>query len=253
MGVRGMVRDRAIKVIDRAGQRERVAEWYGRFSPSRQVRRDHRDMSLMAALVTQALGGGRVGVDVGANVGTVAAMMHAASPDARHILIEPVAELAERLRQRFPDDTIVSSVCGSTTHDVEFNVAVQRMTRSSVYSGMARSGGPVDVRTVPQSTIDTIVGDQVVGLVKIDVEGAELDVLQGARATLDRSRPVVLFEHTRSSDVTTESSVAIAALLDERRYRLFTIDGGAALTADAFVECVDRGRLWTFMAVPSER
>lgn len=49
--------------------------------------------------------------------------------------------------------------------------------------------GPVSVRT-----IDDIATDTRVALIKIDVEGSELDVLSGAAETINRCRPVVVVE-----------------------------------------------------------
>ena len=44
------------------------------------------------------------------------------------------------------------------------------------------------------STLDNILGGQPVSFIKIDVEGAELDVLQGAGQTIQKNRPLVLLE-----------------------------------------------------------
>lgn len=53
-----------------------------------------------------------------------------------------------------------------------------------------------------------------VSLIKIDVEGMELKVLSGARETLQRCRPVVLFEHHKTDRTKAE------ALLRELGYRI---------------------------------
>ena len=42
---------------------------------------------------------------------------------------------------------------------------------------------------------EVLPADQQVDLIKIDVEGGEMLVLEGARQTLIQKRPVVLFEH----------------------------------------------------------
>lgn len=55
-----------------------------------------------------------------------------------------------------------------------------------------------DVMEVEASTIDTIVGvnSPPVGFIKLDLEGADLHALFGARDTLARYRPVVAFENS---------------------------------------------------------
>lgn len=54
-------------------------------------------------------------------------------------------------------------------------------------------------RTVAIETLDEVVGDRPLDLIKMDVQGAELRVLRGAARTLERSRPVILFEVTPGS------------------------------------------------------
>lgn len=49
-------------------------------------------------------------------------------------------------------------------------------------------------------TIDDIVGSAKVGLIKIDVEGGELNVLQGAIRTIEHSRPSIVVETNRNGE-----------------------------------------------------
>jgi hypothetical protein len=53
-------------------------------------------------------------------------------------------------------------------------------------------------------------------LIKVDVEGMELDVFRGATQTLERCQPVLYFENDRK-----EKSAALLAFLLERGYRLY--------------------------------
>lgn len=54
----------------------------------------------------------------------------------------------------------------------------------------------VATRIVPQVTLDAFAEERriVPDLVKIDVEGSEIAVLEGARRLLERARPLVIFE-----------------------------------------------------------
>ena len=44
---------------------------------------------------------------------------------------------------------------------------------------------------VETDAIDNVVGDSSIGLIKMDVEGAELNALKGAIKTLERSKPAL--------------------------------------------------------------
>ena len=59
-------------------------------------------------------------------------------------------------------------------------------------------------------------------LIKIDVEGAELKVLEGARRTLMESRPILLL-----ATHGTEVHDACCRLLASVNYRIFSLDGSS--------------------------
>lgn len=50
----------------------------------------------------------------------------------------------------------------------------------------------------PLMMLDTLIGDADVDLISLDVEGTEVFALQGARAVLERSKPVLLLEDRHS-------------------------------------------------------
>jgi FkbM family methyltransferase len=206
-------------------------------------------MEILRALTSASVGGGRLGVDVGANVGSVSEMLFDASPAVSHVLIEPVEHLADRLRDRFPGAEVHQVVCGEIRAEVEFNVAIDLPTRSSLDPALAASGGRTERRELQQVPLDEIIGDRRPGLVKIDVEGAELRVLRGLRSTLTSARPLLVFEHFTIGDdgrTTTE----IHRLLNGASYKVFDIDGAGPFDADQFVRRVARGKVWTFVATP---
>jgi FkbM family methyltransferase len=70
--------------------------------------------------------------------------------------------------------------------------------------------------------VDERGGTSPVGLVKIDVEGHELEVLHGAQKTLLRDRPIVLFEALEK----TQASKCASFLSDCGYYRFFSFQRG---------------------------
>jgi FkbM family methyltransferase len=114
----------------------------------------------------------------------------------------------------------------------------------------APAGGGAE--EVEATTLDAVLeaeGHPVIGLLKMDVEGVETLVLRGARATLGRGRPVVLFEYNARL-VAHHELVATGPLdaLTALGYRFFRVDSTG--------ELVERERTagpGNIVAIPSDR
>lgn len=78
---------------------------------------------------------------------------------------------------------------GLSDHDGEVKFQTGLYGASHIIKGeQAVSGEAVPV---PVTTIDNIVGEEKVGFIKMDIEGAELDALHGAENTITRDRPLL--------------------------------------------------------------
>lgn len=166
------------------------------FFPGYLVRRHHArfgaeeiEMSILDLVVPH----GTEAIDVGANWGTYAAIL---SRRCRSVhCIEPNPRLARLLERTVPANVSVTQCAASsrpgiaTLHiPVDGHRALDGLAslRSDVAEGVER----VDV---PAITLDTF-ADREIGFVKIDVEGFELEVLDGARALIAARHPHLLIE-----------------------------------------------------------
>jgi len=120
-------------------------------------------------------------VDVGANRGQLLRVALRAAPAGRHVAFEPIPELADELRREFPlldsrqlalsDQPGAAEFCHFRTMDG--------------WSGLRRSLEVSDERGAPEyidvrvSTLDAELGELRPDVIKIDVEGAELEVVRG--------------------------------------------------------------------------
>jgi hypothetical protein len=91
------------------------------------------------------------------------------------------------------------------------SAGILRYSRSGADGAISEfSGDPASLGTydlVRATTLDHVVGDRRVDMMKIDVEGAEGLVLQGAHETLRRCRPLIIFEFSPPSlEVTSRRS-----------------------------------------------
>ncbi len=138
-------------------------------------------------------------VDVGANIGYYTYMLSSAGIDT--IAIEPVPNLANAL-QRTVDELklpveVLNVACWSSIGEVEINV--------SVVPGWSSIGNARFERTVFKKEkvlalpLDNITAGKKVDFVKIDVEGAEEEVLKGAHNTITGHDDIILMlEFTRA-------------------------------------------------------
>jgi len=141
-------------------------------------------------------------IDVGANTGyhVVVAAKAVGSKGAVHAF-EPVDSLRERLlrnvqRNRFANVTVSDKAVWSRKGSLPFFVDISP-DNSVLSSAVLREGSQVEPVTVVATTLDEVASrlDRSVSVVKIDVEGGEKEVLQGASRLLSgRARPVLVFE-----------------------------------------------------------
>jgi FkbM family methyltransferase len=132
-------------------------------------------------------------IDVGANVGQFARAAVETFPRASVVSFEPLAEPASRFRRSLadrPNVRLIQSAVGRETSTIDF------FAHPDSRSSSALKAHDVDVppTAVPVTSLDESMGAEPLArpaLLKLDVQGYELEVLLGARATLAQCDAVV--------------------------------------------------------------
>jgi FkbM family methyltransferase len=141
---------------------------------------------------------GTVAVDVGANVGVFTIpLAQAVGPAGRVLAFEPAPENYARLRanvlrNQLANVRVYEVALGSTqgkatlalAPDPAFHSLAERQEEDTF---LEVAVAPLDAFWNPET-------DHAVSVLKIDVEGTELDVLHGAKRVVEAARPVVLAE-----------------------------------------------------------
>ena len=152
-------------------------------------------------------------IDIGANFGSVLRDMVKSAPRGRHHAFEPLPELARILRRRFPDVVVHETALSNRAGTMNF-MRVRDDLGLSGFHPTHRKASRLEWESISVRTdrLDAIIGpDETIDLLKVDVEGAEFWVLDGARELLARDLPVVLFESgisaSRSYDGSTPEAI----------------------------------------------
>lgn len=166
-----------------------------------EIRDALREDDFLHEIVRRSVKPGCVCIDVGAHLGATADLFHRLAPGVSHIVIEATKYKADWLRKKYPHARVVEAACSDQHGEVTFYF----QPNNSGYSGMAlheagiNSTAGVQAFKVPAVTIDSLVNESdTICMIKMDIEGAELFALRGARATIARHRPLITFECTGS-------------------------------------------------------
>ncbi|MFL5823198.1 MAG: FkbM family methyltransferase [Solirubrobacteraceae bacterium] len=198
-------------------------------------------------------------IDVGANEGQEVRDMVRIAPDGRHIAFEPLREQAERVAALFPMVDVRNVALGDRNGLAEFMQRPQsglssletvprgedpETWRGPIHDNATRV--TVQVRRLD----DEIEPGFVPALLKVDVEGTEHAVLDGARETLSRHRPVVAIEHSIGATHHGHEAGGIHEILTACGLRIFDADFEGPYTRQALEARVMGGRMWSYFAVP---
>lgn len=186
-------------------------------------------------------------LDVGANIGThTLAFAHAVGASGRVYAFEPRAEIFGLLEAAVTANGLANVTArqaavgasegflsAPTLHtDDSVNFGALSLVHEMAQAVAAGAAGEGDADAVPMTTIDAL-GLADCRLIKIDVEGAEPSVLEGARDTIARFRPVLYAECN-----SVEIALAIKRFYDSIGYRS-SMHLADAFNADNFLGGTD--------------
>ena len=206
---------------------------------------DEIEMAILPALVDRT----REAVDVGANIGRytlplsqLAHYVHAFEPHPRLAYVLSAA-LRDNVRVH---QALVSNAPGT----LALSTPIVAGTPSE---GLSRIGNFADGLVVSQMAVEAVMLDELadrpIGFVKIDVEGHELNVLEGAQNLINAKQPVILIEvEDRHRPHAVHS---VRTFMESRNYSGFFVHGGrmnriadfkAEMQDDALLQAIENGQ-----------
>jgi FkbM family methyltransferase len=226
---------------------------YLRFDPSEGGQYDREALSIMR----QCLSCTSNCIDIGAHRGSILNEIVALSPQGTHFAFEPVPEHFRYLAKNFPQVKVYSLALSNIKKKRDFTHIVSHPTRSG-FNTLVEGGEAAETISVDTDLLDAVIPhDLNIHFIKLDVEGAEFQVLQGGRETISRNKPLIIFEHGLFSHT-------LYGATSQDVYHLLVKDCGMqisllrgwlerkpALECDEFVAEVEQNQQYYFVAYPS--
>jgi FkbM family methyltransferase len=184
------------------------------------------------AIMRRFVSSGMAVVDVGANLGLYMALLARLVGSTGHVWgFEPNPALTPNLiraASEMKNATVVPVALSETAGPVTFYVPEDHMM-SSLWD-WTKSATPSHVLKVPSLRLDDFdLGT--IQFIKVDAEGAELEIFRGARSLLDTvNAPVVLYEALSAFGRDTFAATRFLQALSGPQYRIFRLLPDGTLT-----------------------
>ncbi|MBL7843761.1 MAG: FkbM family methyltransferase [Cyclobacteriaceae bacterium] len=231
--------------------------------PSEWAIRIARDHKRVEKILSSTLKPNSNGIDIGCHEGSFLELFLKYAQHGRHWAFEPLPDYFEQLKTRFK----TVSLHNFALSDQEDTTVFYKAVGAEAMSGFQLQHYPVSAQVeelhVTTKKLDSVIPENtLIDFIKIDVEGAELQVLKGAVQTIARCRPVIMFEfarvHVEAYGVTSREMFDFFLA---NNYKLFRLDQGEEYSQEGFEANFihahstnyDRNAETNFLGIPKER
>lgn len=167
-------------------------------------------------------------VDVGCYKGEILDLYLKYAPQGKHMAFEPVHSNFENLRSKYNQvkqvDLYNYALSNQNGHS-DFHYVKSNPSYSGLKKREYVKDETIEVVSVKTITLDSLDIKTKIDLIKIDVEGAEYLVLEGAKQTITTNAPLIIFEHGKgASEFYGYSTGDLFELLKEMKLKVNTFE-----------------------------
>ena len=166
----------------------------------RALKARYRDQKAELAAIGDAIQSNGIAVDVGANKGSYLYWLSRWTPDGQAVAFEPQDELADYLRRAvatIPMTNVIVEAKGVADKPgmLEFFSPGGEISPGASFSHRVPDRERCEQQSKEVVTLDAYFDEGAqISVIKVDVEGFELQVLKGAQRILSESSPLLVFE-----------------------------------------------------------
>jgi FkbM family methyltransferase len=149
------------------------------------------------AIINKAIKTNSVCIDIGCHKGEILDLILKKSPDGTHFGFEPIPDFFNKLLQKYKKNIKILPYALS---DKEGITIFQYVKNAPAYSGIKRRDYAIENPDIEEISVkikkldDVIDPSFKIDFIKIDVEGAEMGVLNGSKRIISTDKPIVIFE-----------------------------------------------------------
>jgi FkbM family methyltransferase len=196
-------------------------------------------------------------IDAGCHYGSMLSRFCSLAPLGHHVAVEAVPQKVAFLRRKFREVEVLNLALSDQPGTATFYIDAN----TSGFSSLARhsEGKFHEIRIQCSRLDDVIPRDRRFDVIKVDVEGAELPLMQGAKEFLRRDRPTILFECGPSGPAAFGYSAGdLHEFFLANQYSVYflndVLNGGAPIDRASFeAALVFPFKAFNWVAVPAER
>ncbi|TVQ50110.1 MAG: FkbM family methyltransferase [Saprospirales bacterium] len=199
-------------------------------------------------------------IDIGCFIGEILDLLLKQAPEGQHFGIEPIPEKFNELKKKYAkldNCHILNYAASNRKGESDFNFVVSNPSYSGLKKRDYDNPNEEDTTiTVKTELLDNLIPEDLhIDFMKIDVEGAELQVLQGASRIIEKCKPIIVFEHgLGASDIYGTSPEMIFNYFQEKFMRISNLGSwlkdSPALSVENFCDQYYNKRNYYFIAHP---
>lgn len=189
-------------------------------------------------------------IDIGCHIGSSLSSILRYAPQGKHMAFEPVPWKADWLKKKFPEVDVKAMALGVSNKECVFYINASRPGFSG-FSRNTENEDRIEEVVVPCTRLDDVLLlDRCFSYIKIDVEGAELFVLQGGRQLIERDSPIILFEssHDGSNGLGYHRDELFNFFVDQLGYQVFKVKDFLEKGSPLDLEGFQQAAIWPFQA-----
>jgi len=168
-------------------------------------------------------------IDIGCHKGEILELLIKKAPNGIHFGFEPLPNFYSDLKKKFSSKKI--NILPYALGDENKEVVFHYVKNAPAYSGLKKRDydkikPDIEQIKVQQKRLDDCISENTtIDFIKIDVEGAEFQVLKGAQRILKNNKPLILFEFGMgASNFYGTKPKDLFEFLNDVNYNIYTLD-----------------------------